>query len=274
MLTNPTSSLAPEVAVELQAISQALNTLLVEWQEVMAKEGATPAVSTQYYGKAVKLIEQKRALEASLVTGKKHPVPDAPPFEIKNTQAPEAEPAATPAPPVEATANGSPPKKPTKKKAAKVKVSLVMNPETPFAEAPPAPPADVAEAVTAILGKASPPPTPPVIHSYGDGEALADGTLVDVSALKVDVKGTALTRMTATIYARMSQAVQAHAIECVEAQAPFVSVVAERNWIVSQLKQAVIKGDILQVPRTPTSGAIWIMENEGGGFTMLAPSDY
>ena len=49
---------------------------------------------------------------------------------------------------------------------------------------------------------------------------------------------------------------------------------AWRNWIVSQIKQAVIKGDILQVPRTPTSGAIWIMENEGGGFTMLSPSDY
>jgi hypothetical protein len=262
MLTNEASSLAPEVAVELQAISQALNTLLVEWQEVMAKEGATPAVSTQYYDKAVKLIEQKRALEASLVPAKKSAPAKATPT-----------PAEEPTPAVEAKANGSPPHKAPKKKAAKGKGSLGAKPETAVVQTAPAP-ADVGEAVTAILGKDSPPPTPPVIHGYSDAEAVADGTLVDVSALKVDVKGTALTRMTATIYARMSQAVKAHAAECVEAQAPFVSVVAERNWIVSQITQAVIKGDILQVPRTPTSGAIWIMENEGGGFTMLAPSDY
>jgi hypothetical protein len=271
MLTNPAGGVAPEVLVELQAIGQAIEELMNQWQACVQQQQCPQEKSTEYYNRAVKLIEQKKALEASIGnTAKKPVVPTAP----------EAEPAPAAAAPVEAAANGTPPKKPKKKKAATVKVSLHIQPETQFAEAPPVPgqvvDAEFPEVVPAAPAPDSKPAADPgpVIHLYGDAEALADGTLVDVSALKVEIKGTAVTRMTATIYARMSQAVKAVQVECLQAQAPFVSVVAERNWIVSQIKQAVIKGDILQVPRTPTSGAIWIMENEGGGFTMLAPSDY
>ena len=254
MLTNQASSVAPEVAVELQAIQQTLEELLHQWQQCVKAEQCPTEKSTEFYNQAVKLIEQKKALEASVGSGIKPPTPAAEP---------------TPAPAVEATANGSPPKKPTKKKATKVKVSLVMSPETQFADAPPAlalsPPFEIKNAVTL---------TSPVIDSYSDAEALADGTLVDVSTLKVEIKGIPVTRMTTAIFARMDVAAQAFQKECEQVKVPFVQAVAWRNWIVSQIKQAVIKGDILQVPRTPTSGAIWIMENEGGGFTMLSPSDY
>jgi hypothetical protein len=259
MLTNQASSLAPEVAVELQVINQSLNDLLVEWQAVMAKEGATPAVSTQYYDKAVKLIEQKRALEAGLVPAKK-----SPPAEGSVVQA-EVAPATAITPPIKKLA----------KKKAKVKVVLAMQPDTVVAEVPLTLPAPAPEGPPfEITNAVAPTPSKPVVHSYGDGEALADGTLVDVSSLKVEVKGMLVTRMTTAIFARMDVAAKAFQQECEQLQVPFVLAVAWRNWIVSQIKQAVIKGDILQVPRTPTSGAIWIMENEGGGFTMLAPSDY
>ena len=252
---------AEQAAMTLEEISQALEELLAQWQECVKQGECPPEKSTDYYNRAAKLIDQKKVLQNQ--QGK----PMAP-------IAPAAEPTPEPAPPVEAKANGHPPKKTKKKKAAadKPKVSLAMTPETQFAEVPPAP-ADAAQAVKAILGDV-PPPTPPVIDSYGDAQALADGVLVDVSPFKVEIKGVPVTRMTTTIFARMTEAVKQVEAESAQMKVPFVLAVAERNWMVSQIKQAVIKGDILQVPRTPTSGAIWIMENEGGGFTFLSPHDY
>ena len=246
---------AEQAAMTLEEISQALEELLAQWQECVKQGECPPEKSTDYYNRAAKLIDQKKVLQNQ--QGK----PMAP-------VAPAAEPTPEPAPPVEAKANGHPPKKTKKKKAAadKPKVVLAMTPETQFAETPPPP----VESKTAV----DPGPTMPVIHAYSDTEALADGTLVDVSSLKVEIKGIPVTRMTTTIFARMDVAGKEVQKECAEAKAPFVLAVAWRNWIVSQIKQAMIKGEILQVPRTPTSGAIWIMENEGGGFTFLSPHDY
>jgi hypothetical protein len=264
---------AEQAAMTIEEINQALKEILDKWQASVAEKDCPADVASQYYEQAAKLIEHKRLLEslqgkaggvqlkaeaivvAAQVAQEEH---------AKAVAAPAAEP--TPAP-VEAKANGSPPKKPTKKKATKVKVSLVMKPETVFAEAP-------SEHTDAQVPASDPSPAMPVIHGYSDAEALADGTLVDVSSLKVNIKGIPVTRMTTAVFARMDVAAKAFQKECEQVQVPFVLTVAWRNWIVSQIKQAVIKGDILQVPRTPTSGAIWIMENEGGGFTMLSPSDY
>ena len=106
----------------------------------------------------------------------------------------------------------------------------------------------------------------PVIFAYTDPQAVEDGVLVDISAWRLTFRGAPVNRMTATVWHELEPAVQAE----VDAGLYTDAATAIRHTVSTKLRFAGEQGgDIVKVPPR-----YWLLENEVGGWSLIAPEDY
>jgi len=108
-------------------------------------------------------------------------------------------------------------------------------------------------------------------EGYSDSQALADGTLVDVGPLGLTFRGLPLNRLAGELRKAIQSTLDAEKARHEECGACYLERVALRNWLALQMRLAVQRAGIWQVPGAP---ALWLLLNEVGGYTLLRPEDY
>jgi hypothetical protein len=94
-----------------------------------------------------------------------------------------------------------------------------------------------------------------LIDCYTDADALRDGILIDVSALRITVGGMLINRVTQAVWQQ----------EC-HAQKDVLQDRLVNHW----LPTARTDQDWLIL----ADSKLWLIPNETGGYTLLYPSDY
>jgi type I site-specific restriction endonuclease len=111
------------------------------------------------------------------------------------------------------------------------------------------------------------------IYSYTDKDALDDGVLVDLTALKITFRGKPVNRMTRTLWEEF----QPFLIDHSEAEKALgIKMPSKKDQLTSilraKLKRARNSGDDDYLFILPPE--IWLVKNEVSGFTVMKPSDY
>ena len=105
-----------------------------------------------------------------------------------------------------------------------------------------------------------------VVFAYTDAQAVADGVLVDIGGWGLQFRGRPVNRMTRTVW------VELEPYAYIGVQAGRYRDVAEslRHMVATKLRHSgEAGGDVMKVPPR-----YWLLENETGGWTLMAPEDY
>lgn len=106
------------------------------------------------------------------------------------------------------------------------------------------------------------------ISVYTDAQAVEDGILIDISGLRVILRGLPVNRMTSNLSRAFEPFVRSRENPCF----PSLAQVLRTKCELAVDKEG--DGFLLVLPGGGSEGPIWAVRNEVGGYTVMFASDY